>query len=56
MLFGIQVPSSKQKIASSETGLNVQCALQNSRAAHVSVASSFDVWLKWFIEHVGGSC
>src|SRR5262245_15169341 len=28
-LFGIQLPSSKQKIASSETGLNAQCALQN---------------------------
>jgi hypothetical protein len=28
-LSGIQLPSSKQKIASSETGLNAQCALRN---------------------------
>jgi hypothetical protein len=38
-LFGIQLPSSEQKIASSETGLKAQCALQKSRAAHVSDGS-----------------
>src|SRR5215470_11639946 len=38
-LFGIQLRSSKQKIASSETGLNAQCALQNSRPAYVSDGS-----------------
>src|SRR5262249_50080431 len=38
-LFGIQLPSSKQKIASSETGLNAQCALRKSRAADVSDGS-----------------
>jgi len=38
-LFGIPFPSSKQKIASNETGLNAQCALQKSRAAHVSDGS-----------------
>src|SRR5262245_16484750 len=38
-LFGIQLPSSKQKIASNETGLNAQCALQKSRTAHVSEGS-----------------
>src|SRR5215471_6446567 len=38
-LFGIQLPSSKQKIASSETGLNAQCAMRKSGAAHVSDGS-----------------
>ena len=38
-LFGTQLPSSKQKIPSSETGLDAQCALQKSRAAHVSDGS-----------------
>src|SRR5262249_36462631 len=43
MLFGIQLPSSKQKIATSETGLNAQCALQTSRAAHASDGSDPDL-------------
>jgi hypothetical protein len=38
-LFGIQLPSLKQKIASSETELNAQCAPQKFRAAHVSDGS-----------------